>query len=189
MRPPAAIAKWEGQRSYLCDRCLLPCPGADVTCECCNIVLHEGCLRADELKVYSSAVIDMSTSDRDRLGVAQLSPPRSPQSPSRRRNRSPTMMGPPQIEPKSYICSFCREDQNADKVWFDAEKKRLWEKENNEVNAQLIGRVLRGFLTRFRYKRYQRAVVSFQATLRCYIEHRKFKVYRRWGAERSEATS
>ena len=39
--------------------------------------------------------------------------------------------------------------------------------------------MLRGFLSRFRYKRYQRAVISFQATLRCYIEHRKFRVYRR----------
>ena len=38
------------------------------------------------------------------------------------------------------------------------------------ASAETIGRVLKGYLSRFKYRRYQRAVVTFQATLRRCVE-------------------
>jgi hypothetical protein len=68
-----------------------------------------------------------------------------------------------------YKCDFCCADEEQDKDWHDAEYKRLYEIEYKQKNAIVIGRVLRGFLSRFRYRRYQTAVVNFQATLRKYV--------------------
>lgn len=166
---------------------MLPCPGADVTCEHCNIVLHESCLTESELRLYRSGVVDdiIEPTHAPFLGHGNCPKGSSRgfdefvRQGSRRRTSSPTQQRLPERELKTYTCDFCREDTAADQVWFTAEKKMLWETENHEMNAALIGRVLRGFLSRFRYKKFQRTVVKFQAILRRYIEHRKFKAYRR----------
>jgi len=65
-----------------------------------------------------------------------------------------------------YICDSCSNDMEADANYHATTRNRLWDLEHKRANAILIGRVLRGFLQRFRYKRYQRAVVKFQAMLR-----------------------
>ena len=146
LQAPEEPSAWKGPRRYLCDRCLAPCPGADVTCRYCNIVLHESCLTKTELMHY------MGSKARNTSGV--------------------------DVENK-YVCEFCREDRDADSEWYNSEKKRLWEAENAQINAALIGRVLRGFLSRFRYRRNKKAVVKFQAIIRRYLEHRKFKLQRK----------
>ncbi|GMH82482.1 hypothetical protein TrST_g12491 [Triparma strigata] len=196
LKEPKEISKWEGQRSYLCDRCMLPCPGADVTCEHCNIVLHESCLTEEELREYRCGVVDTEP-EPEHAPFLGGSPPSAGSSSrslgsssrslnnfvggggGRRRTSSPTQQRLPEKQLQTYTCGFCKQDTEADQHWFTAEKKRLWEAEHHQINAALIGRVLRGFLSRFRYKRYQRAVVRFQAMLRRYIERRKFKAYRR----------
>jgi len=169
LEPPKPIAMWEGRRRFLCDRCLLPCPGADVTCKNCNVVIHEACLTKEEHCQY---MVNIHNQKMDKAN-----PPSPSSGYTAGRSSSPPLKMVTQAN--EYVCDFCAEDVNVDQRWFHAEQKRLWQAENEHFNAMLIGRVLRGFLSRFRYRRYRRSVVKFQSLIRKYVDNRKFKMYRR----------
>ena len=173
LESPKPIATWEGRRRYLCDRCLLPCPGADVTCKYCNIVIHESCLTKKEFHNYMSCI----RSGEAEQELAQHKKEVKISGYTAGRSNSPPLEMMAKTNP--YVCEFCSVDQDEDQRWFHEEQRRLWQAENEQYNALLIGRVLRGFLQRFRYRRYRKAIVKFQSMIRCYVEHRKFKMYRR----------
>eukprot|EP00520_Triparma_pacifica_P015191 CAMPEP_0118641864 /NCGR_PEP_ID=MMETSP0785-20121206/5531_1 /TAXON_ID=91992 /ORGANISM="Bolidomonas pacifica, Strain CCMP 1866" /LENGTH=653 /DNA_ID=CAMNT_0006533381 /DNA_START=150 /DNA_END=2107 /DNA_ORIENTATION=- len=172
LEPPQPISTWEGRRRYLCDRCLLPCPGADITCKYCNIVIHEACLTKAEFHKY---MVNIHADE----SVNKTPPGRNVRISGYTAGRSNS----PPLEMISkrnpYVCEFCAKDQDEDQQWFHEEQKRLWRAENEQYNALLIGRVLRGFLSRFRYRRYRKGVIKFQSMMRQYVDYRKFKIYRR----------
>ncbi len=161
LRPPSDLREWKGRRSYLCNRCSKPCPAVDVGCTHCNVVLHRDCLTEEELVEFKAAMKE---------AYLRAHSPKKPKKPGQKETPDNAY---------KYVCDFCVEDVRIDSEWYKSERGRLWDLENKQHNAILIGRVLRGFLSRFRYKRYHRAVVQFQAMLRRYLDRRKFKQYRR----------
>ena len=52
LQTPDEAKDWDGDRTYLCDRCALPCPNRDIPCKTCNIVMHHGCLSSSEWDMY-----------------------------------------------------------------------------------------------------------------------------------------
>jgi hypothetical protein len=170
LQPPNDLSAWNGRRMYLCDRCGDPCPCVSVTCYYCNIVMHKSCLTSEELEKYNAA--KKASTEQAGKGILEKKPT-TPQ------KKDGSGAGADDNNLGGYVCEFCSADRELDLSWHAAERDRLWREENMQANAMLIGRILRGFLSRFRYKRYQRSVVKFQSLLRRFLTVRQFKAYRR----------
>ena len=132
LKPPGPALAWTGRRTFHCDKCLRPCPAAEVKCLSCNVVLHAACMPADEL-VHVKACGG------------------------------------------EYTCRFCERDEDDDKDWYKSERGILWDREMRNNNAKTIGRMIRGFVARFRYKRLRYNVIVFQGAVRRFLQSKRFK--------------
>jgi len=142
--------------TYLCEICNLPCPSAAVHCKFCPIVVHSDCLPLPE-----------------RWELMKISQEFNPRIKNNNRVTSSNSYD------SSYVCKLCTSDAEDDLQWYNKSRKVLFDTENENALASLIGLWIRGFIARVRYRKCRLGVIRTQALVRRSAARRRFWAWRR----------